>query len=47
MPKPVTILADFTAYPDGTFEQYIYNVLDVGWKKDRLNRWTTLSPARR
>lgn len=30
-------------YPDGTYEQYVYNILDVGWKKDRLNRWTTLT----
>lgn len=27
-------------YPDGTFEQTIYNLLDAEWQRDRLGRWT-------
>jgi RHS repeat-associated protein len=27
-------------YPDGTYEQTIYNRLDVEWKRDRQGRWT-------
>ena len=29
-----------TTYPDGTYEQSIYNRLDVGWQRDRAGRWT-------
>ena len=28
-------------YPDGTYEQMVYNIMDVGWRRDRLGRWTT------
>lgn len=28
-------------YPDGTYEQFIYNLLDLKAAKDRLGRWTT------
>ena len=29
-----------TTYPDGTWEQTIYNKLDAEWQRDRLGRWT-------
>lgn len=29
-----------TTYPDGTYEQGIYNRLEVGWQRDRAGRWT-------
>ena len=29
-----------TTYPDGTFEQTIYNKLDAEWQRDRLGRWS-------
>ncbi len=29
-----------TTYPDGTYEQSIYNRLEVGWQRDRAGRWT-------
>lgn len=28
------------SYPDGTYEQIMYNRLDPEWKRDRLGRWT-------
>jgi len=28
-------------YPDGTYEQFIYNLLDLAATRDRLGRWTT------
>ena len=27
-----------TTYPDGTYEQTIYNRLDAGWQRDRAGR---------
>lgn len=27
-------------YPDGTYEETIYNLLNVEWTRDRLGRWT-------
>ncbi|MEY2564931.1 MAG: hypothetical protein QOH88_3124 [Verrucomicrobiota bacterium] len=27
-------------YPDGTYEQSIYTLLDIEWSRDRLGRWT-------
>ena len=29
-----------TTYPDGTYEQTIYNRLDAEWQRDRAGRWT-------
>jgi YD repeat-containing protein len=29
-----------TTYPDGTYEQVIYNKLDAEWQRDREGRWT-------
>ena len=29
-----------TTYPDNTFEQAVYNRLDMEWMQDRLGRWT-------
>ena len=28
-------------YPDGTYEQFVYNLLDLAAVQDRLGRWTT------
>ena len=29
-----------TTYPDGTYEQTIYSLLDAEWQRDRAGRWT-------
>lgn len=31
-----------TTYPDGTYEQTIYNKLDAEWQRDRAGRWTRI-----